>query len=62
MWSMGVVLVFLLAAHNIFGYNIEDGADVLKHYTPQVQLRVAVTKQAEWVRLLVNAVGVLITG
>lgn len=61
MWSMGVTLVFLLAAYQIFGLNIEDGPDVLKHNNDFTQLRVAIMKQAKWVRLLTSGAGVRVT-
>lgn len=51
MWAMGVILVRLLASHNMFGVNLEDGADALKQrHNPRLQTQLAVNKQSQWVR------------
>ena len=53
MWAMGVVLVFLLTGHLIFGTNDEDDAEAVSKYgNPETQLHIALIKVAQWVSLL----------
>ena len=52
----------LLAAHNIFGVNIEDGVNLVRQWRNDsgIQLKLACHKLAEWVRSSVQFVVILL--
>lgn len=54
MWAMGVILVYLLAAHNTFGVNMEDGINLVRKWRDdsRIQLSLACQNLAQWVRCL----------
>ena len=51
MWAMGVALVQMLTAYNMFGVNFEDGTDALKQrHNTAFQKQMAASRQLDWVR------------
>lgn len=52
MWAMGVTLVQMLTAYNMFGVNFEDGADALRQrHDTAFQKQLAASRQLDWVRV-----------
>ena len=62
MWAMGVILVYLLSAHNTFDVSVEDGVDLVRKWRNDsgFQLNLACQKLAEWVRCPIQFVVIMV--